>query len=301
MNFKGHPLYDELVRLGIVIPASVSEYYPRVRDREDVAVMRCANTGVIFLSRIDHVAANYYSEQEGLSYWSKEGREAGLQETSEDDRRRASAIGSLVAGKVYADVGTGLGGILDLVKTVAKEVHAVEPQRSARRALEALGYTAHASAAELAVCGTHFDVITLFHVFEHLVEPMAELERLYTSLAPGGTILIEVPHANDALLASYDLEAFKKFTFWGEHLILHTRKSLEHYLQSAGFENISVDGFQRYPLANHMYWLKEGKPGGQDHWSFLRDKDVEGSYARMLNKLDRTDTLIAVARKPMGA
>ena len=297
MDIQRHALSDELVQLGIIDMAAVTPYYPCVRDRADVAVLRCGKSGLIFLSRIDHVAENYYSDQDGLSYWSEEGREAGLLATREDDERRAAMMRPLVKGKVFADVGTGLGGILDLLKADAKELHAVEPQRQAREMLQGLGYSAHASAAELASSGTKCDVITLFHVFEHLLEPMSELKDLYEALAPGGKLIIEVPHAKDALLSTYDLEAFKAFTFWSEHLILHTRESLSRYLSVAGFTGIEVRGVQRYPLANHLYWLRHGKPGGQSIWPELNAPESASAYARMLENMDRTDTLVAVAQK----
>lgn len=295
MGFKGHVLYDELVAIGAIDPSAIEPYYPRVRDREDVGVMRCARSGVVFLDRIDHVSENYYSDQEGLNYWSKEGREAGLKETGEDDRRRAALIRDMVKGKVYADVGTGLGGILDLVKDDVKEAHAVEPQRNARNMLTGLGYRSHASTADLAASGTRCDVVTLFHVFEHLVEPLAELERIHEALRPGGVVVIEVPHARDALLSLYDLDAFKRFTFWSEHLVLHTHASLDRYLEKAGFSSIHVRGIQRYPLANHLYWLKAGMPGGQNHWPQLRDAKVEEAYARLLDRNSLSDTLLATA------
>lgn len=257
--------------------------------------MRCGRSGVIFLSRIDHISQAYYGDMSDLSYWSKEGRAEGLKATHEDDARRAHDIRSLIQGRSVVDVGTGLGGVLDLMKVDAKEVFAVEPQKAARAMLQDLGYRSFASAEELRSSGRMYDVITLFHVFEHLVEPLAELRRLHDALAPGGRIVIEVPHANDALLSRYDVEAFKAFTFWGEHLVLHTRESLKAYLAAAGFRDIEVRGVQRYPLANHLYWLREEGPGGQNVWSDLRDVEVEQAYAAMLDRCDLTDTIIGTA------
>ena len=297
MKFNGHPLYDEMVQLGIVHPEAVSSYYPHVRDREDVGVMRCSRSGVIFLSRIDHVGSTYYAEQEGLEYWSKEGRDEGLKATVEDDQRRAGMLRSMLAGKGYADVGSGLGGVLDFVKGAAAAIHAVEPQRIARATLEKLGYSAYASTGDLVASGVRLDLISLFHVFEHMVEPLDELRRIREALVPGGTVVIEVPHARDALLTTYDLEAFKKFTFWSEHLVLHTRQSLERYLTAAGFTNIRVQGFQRYPLANHLVWLRDGQPGGQTKLLEMRDEAAEHAYAHLLDRLDRTDTIIALAER----
>jgi len=110
-------------------------------------------------------------------------------------------------------------------------------------------------------------------------------------------LIVEVPHANDFLISFLNLQAFKEFTFWSEHLILHTRQSLEIFLREAGFKNIRIQGFQRYPLANHLHWLAKGKAGGHKHWHHLQTDELNRAYASMLASLDKTDTLIAVAEK----
>lgn len=120
---------------------------------------------------------------------------------------------------------------------------------------------------------------------------------LNASLDTGGKVFIEVPHAGDALLTSYNLESFKKFTLWSEHLILHTHKSLETYLQAAGFKNIQILGFQRHPLANHLGWLRNGKPGGQKILTHFNDAQLEKSYNDFLSRSHQTDTIIGIAEK----
>jgi len=112
-----------------------------------------------------------------------------------------------------------------------------------------------------------------------------------------GKIFIEVPHARDFLISFMEHESFKKFTFWSEHLILHTRQSLTLFLEKAGFENVIVTGCQRYPLANHLYWLSENQPGGHKKWSFLRTIELDSAYSQMLSQLDKNDTIIATAIK----
>lgn len=80
-------------------------------------------------------------------------------------------------------------------------------------------------------------------------------------------IIIEAPHAKETLIR---LIQFKDFTFRSKHLILHTRKSLFQYLKNSGFKNISVDGYQRYRLANYQNLLIKGKSGNHRKWAFLR-------------------------------
>ncbi|GAB4132221.1 MAG: class I SAM-dependent methyltransferase [Bacteroidia bacterium] len=288
-------LINELIDLKIIEPSSVIKFYPQVRDRADVGVLKCTKSGVIFLDRTDHLERTYYQSKSGTSYWSSDDRATGLKETAPDDNRRAGQIRSMVEGKVYTDVGSGLGGILDLMKASASSIHAVEPQNDIRENLKHIGYDVYDSIASLEKSGIQSDVITLFHVFEHITNPLESLKMLHASLKKGGKIVIEVPHANDALIKYYDLEAFKKFTFWGEHLILHTRDSLRKYLQAAGFNNIQVNGYQRFPLSNHLYWLKNHQPGGQNILKEMRDPALEKAYDLHLDHLDMTDTIIAVA------
>ncbi len=92
-------------------------------------------------------------------------------------------------------------------------------------------------------------------------------------------------------------EQFKKFTFWSEHLILHTRASIKAFLHAAGFNNIVVQGCQWYPLANHLHWLVKNPLDGHENWSFLRTNELDAEYERMLINNDMTDTLIATGFK----
>jgi SAM-dependent methyltransferase len=142
-----------------------------------------------------------------------------------------------------------------------------------------------------------FDVVTLFHVFEHLTDPLASLAELARVMAPAGRLVLEVPHARDFLLSFVDCPAFRAHTFWSEHLILHTRDSLRALLRAGNFETLSIEGVQRYPLANHLHWLATGKPAGHQHWHSLRDERLDQAWGDQLARLDLTDTLILEARR----
>jgi SAM-dependent methyltransferase len=75
-----------------------------------------------------------------------------------------------------------------------------------------------------------FDVITMIHVLEHIVDPVAVLATLRGKLAPGGLLLIEVPHhpANPFELLIAD------------HRSHFTADSLTRALVAAGYEIVSV-------------------------------------------------------------
>lgn len=289
---------NALIELGISTTNSIKKFHPRVRDRRDVSVLKCEKSGVILLSRTDHMGMAHYAEKEKFEYLPRsfvKGREEIKRISSRDDIRRAEQFRDSIAGKRWLDIGTGAGGILDILSPLAAKACAVEPQENLRRELKDAGYAVFSRVEEVR---EKIEVATLFHVFEHLINPLDTLVKIRKLLVKkGGEIILEVPHANDFLISHLDLKEFKDFTFWSEHLILHTRESMRAFLRHAGFKNIRVSGYQRFPLANHLYWLKEGKPVGHVKWEFLRSADMDAAYANLLNKIDATDTLIAIAEK----
>ncbi|WP_289686459.1 class I SAM-dependent methyltransferase [Helicobacter rodentium] len=143
-----------------------------------------------------------------------------------------------------------------------------------------------------------YDVITAFHVIEHLQDPIEILQQLASLLKENGKMIIEVPNANDALLTIYHNKAFQEFTYWSPHLYLYNTHTLRKLGEKAGLKVEFVKGIQRYPLSNTLYWLAKGKPAGQKIWgNFLDNKILQESYEASLASVGATDTLIALFSK----
>ena len=282
-----------LIELGVSTEDSIVPYFPKVRDRDDVAVLKCEKSDVILLSRSDHMDIKHYNDKASLNYWGDQDRKTALLNGLEDAERRAKQCKGIITNKKWVDIGTGAGAILDLLSPIASETIAVEPQENARKYLLDLNYKVYPSIEDIKE--NDLDVVTLFHVVEHLTNPIDTLKSIRGKMAKGGKIVIEVPHARDFMISFLENNEFKSFTFWSEHLLLHTRESLNIFLKTAGFSKVVIKGFQRYPLANHLYWLTHGKPSGHVIWQHLRTAELESAYADMLSGIDRTDTLIAIA------
>jgi len=121
------------------------------------------------------------------------------------------------------------------------------------------------------------------------------LKLLKKKIKKGGKIIIEVPSAQDYLISLNKLPEFKKFTFWSEHLVLHTAKSLKKILSASGFKKIKISHFQRYGYANHIGWLLNKKPGGHEYFGKDINKRLNKAYKKYLTKSELADTLIAIA------
>lgn len=279
----------ELERLGIISCDRLETYYPRVRDRNDVSVLRDPLTEVIVLSRCDHVSDAYYAERKETASHSVHEAEV-VTPRLEDNIRRGVDFGGYISGRRWLDFGCGLGGMLDELAADAEWAGGLEPNRDRAAIVKAKGHQVISSLEELE--DATIDIVTMFHVLEHLTDPVAVLTSVRRVLRPGGGVLIEVPHARDVLFSFYDCEAFKRFTFWSEHLVLHTRQSLHLLLRAAGYPGAQIMGYQRYPLANHLYWLAKGAPGGHKTWQMLSDQTLDRAYHSALVEMDRTDTLI---------
>ncbi len=288
-------IVELLCKLGVCDENSFELFYPKVRDRDDISVMRCKKSGVLFTSTSKHVELSYYAQKNNLDYWNAKNRKQAVLNSLEDDLRRKAQFKHLICNKKWLDFGTGHGGILDLLSPIAEKSIAVELQTDVRELLIKEGYEVYSEISQVPF--NDFDIVTFFHVFEHLADPLEILKAIHDKMNGGAKIIIEVPHANDFLLAFLKLDEFKKFTFWSEHLILHTRASLKILLEKANFRNVIIKGFQRYPLANHLYWVKEGKPSGHIIWNELRTEELDAAYSNLLKDIDMTDTLIAIAEK----
>lgn len=279
----------ELTKLGIIF--SPETLHHGVRDDKSINVMRCSKTGVIFLNKIKNAE---YEELNDLSYWGKNKSINWKSIINEDDLRRAKMLKPIIKNAKWMDVGTGLGGLIHLCHKKALEAHALEPQPGAQKWLKKHFNTF----TKIEECpDQYFDVITLFHVFEHIQNPRQFLEIVFRKLKKGGIILIEVPHAKDALIDFYQSNAFKNFTFWSQHLILHTKESLTTYLKVAGFKKIKISNYQRYDMSNHLYWLSQNKPGGHMIWKKQFGAALLKEYDKFLCKKNLSDTLIAYAKK----
>lgn len=286
-------IFETLSGIGVAAEESREVYATATRDRDDVTVYRDSRSGVIYID-------GYYGGDE--VYEDGSYRDINLAQTgsrdfeiSRDAERRSTAYMPFVCGRDIVDFGCGDGAFLRAVRERVASCCGVELQRDYVNALNGEGIACHTSLDALG--DGSLDTAVSFHVLEHLPEPLPVLRDLRRVLKPGGTAVLEVPHANDFLLRELDCAAFRKFTLWSQHLVLHTRDSLNRLLLAAGFESVVIEGVQRYPLSNHLTWLAKSRPGG--HKSALAALDTPelcGAYEAALNRIDATDTLVAIAK-----
>jgi 2-polyprenyl-3-methyl-5-hydroxy-6-metoxy-1,4-benzoquinol methylase len=259
-----------------------------VRDDASLQILECTQCGLVMLSAFGHVGETHYADS-GMHGASPPSMESWLRTTEPDDTRRFEMLAAALVNRKVLDVGCGAAGFLRKAQTLAATAVGVEPERRVRDYWQDK-LTIRATLPE---AGSDFDLITAFHVLEHVPDPRAMLRDLGACLTKGGRLVIEVPHSADALLTLYGSEAFQHFTYWSQHLFLFSTETLARTAVQAGLRVVSVQQVQRYPLSNHLYWLSQDKPGGHQQWSFLDSPALRQAYESALASIGKCDTIVA--------
>jgi len=116
--------------------------------------------------------------------------------------KRLRLVRQRVRGDRVLDVGAGIGTFLAMARDRGWQVAGTEVSKSA---LE-LARSRHGidlfngPAEDLPLPTNAFDVVTLWHVLEHVPSPSRLLRVCYDALVPSGSIVIAVPNDSDSIM-----------------------------------------------------------------------------------------------------
>jgi 2-polyprenyl-3-methyl-5-hydroxy-6-metoxy-1,4-benzoquinol methylase len=120
-------------------------------------------------------------------------------------KQKVSLLNSFqTAAKTILDVGAGTGDFLKVCKNSNWEVLGIEPNLDARKIAGTKGI--HLKKKLLDINDQKFDVITLWHVLEHVENLKDTIKTLNSLLKPNGRIVIAVPNYK-----SYDALFYKEY------------------------------------------------------------------------------------------
>ncbi|MGC3968900.1 MAG: class I SAM-dependent methyltransferase [Pirellulales bacterium] len=146
------------------------------------------------------------------------------------------------------DIGCGNGGMLRRLAGDGYEVAGMDPDADACKAARAAGLdvvqgTAEQLPAELAAGS--FDVVTMMHVLEHVLQPTLAVQSIASLLKSGGRFIVETP--NNACLGLREAGITWRWLDVPRHLNFFTPESLQAVCRAAGLEIEAVEftGFTR--------------------------------------------------------
>ena len=275
---------QEKIKCRLCGSENITETEYKLRDSKDLKVLKCNNCSLVFLSSFEHISRDFY--QRGKMHSSNFKPEKWLVASKIDDTRRFEQLKDKIRNKTLLDFGCGAGGFLLYAKEIA-DVYGVEEQETLFDFFQKNTLSVYKTLDDV---DKKFDIITMFHVLEHLDEPEKVVTKLLGLLNDGGELIIEVPNEDDALISVYKCRAFTNFTHWSCHLFCFNKKTLQRLVSKCRVKINYIKPVQRFGLANHLYWIFKGDKGGQRKWTFFNKFDC--IYKNLLKFFGKSDTLM---------
>lgn len=218
-----------------VCAVPMAPYLPAARDPQTLErfdVLRCPRCGSGVIAPIPDDLGRFYGEE----YY---GKRHGFTVRYRCWRRMRLLRRHVAKPGRLLDVGCGDGDFLVAASRAGWRAAGVERGERAdevtRQELVVRG-----SLDELRGLGT-FDVITLWHSFEHMTDPVAEMDKIVELLADGGTLFMIVP----------DFGGMQARTFGGSWYHLDVPRHVHHFTQAALRELVESRGLVVVGMDHH--------------------------------------------------
>ena len=176
----------------------------------------------------------------------------------------------LSPGARMLDIGCGRGTLIRMAREAGYEAYGLERPSPEQHPLP---YVFYKDLAECRFPDGHFRLVTIWHVLEHLRDPLTTLAEIRRILAPGGWLSVAVPNFGGA-----QAEAAGRHWFHLDlprHLWHFRRRSLEALLAKAGLRAVRYSTFsfeydwygtlqswmnRAWADDNRLYSLLKGQP-----------------------------------------
>jgi SAM-dependent methyltransferase len=201
------------------------------------ALHKCGGCGLLFNAAVHpHLVDELY---EGDVY-AADRMAAHTSDRQFDSRKRAAWVRRSAAGSRLLDVGAGTGFFVAAAGECGFVAIGIEPSDlAARFGREQLGVDVRTGYLEqLELAPGPFDAITMWHVLEHVPDPVALLRTVRARLDAGGVLFVEVPN-----IESVGAEIFAGRWAHLDHLAHACHfapRSLAIAVERAGFEVVEL-------------------------------------------------------------
>ena len=151
-------------------------------------------------------------------------------------KNKVKLIGSQANFGNLLDIGAGTGDFLATAKASSWNTTGVEPSEKARKIASKKGLILAESSKDLP--DHSFDVITMWHVLEHVPDVSWQINELKRLLKPDGAVVIAVPNFN-----SYDAKHYG--SFWAaydvpRHLSHFSKMAIEKLFAQSKMELVKI-------------------------------------------------------------
>ena len=218
---------------------------------------------------------------------------------AEEEGRRKTAIRILTVIETYVqqgnflDVGCFTGLLLSVARDRGWWVHGIEPSHwAAKIALDRNLNVIQGSLETADVPISHFDVVTLIDVIEHLPYPLAALRKINKLLGDKGFVYISTPNVSSV---TAKVLGRRWWSYRFEHVNYFNIRTLCRALNDSGFD--IVLSWKRGRDFTLRYWLSKIMPLSSGGGKLISDILNHLKIDRRLVYLDLGDQIDVLARK----
>ena len=285
----------------------------------DSRILKCRECGIVFLSQLVRIKNldKYYSEGD---FWHDSlTNPEEIEMSMKNSRKILKILGNYISNfenKKLLDIGARDGFFVKEALRAGYNAKGIDPnQKIAERAQER-GLPIFESSIE-DWKGEPSDVVTIFHVLEHLKDPQAVIDRIRGLLVSGGLLVLEVPDIESFLAINHGI-SWRFISL--EHLFYFSLGTLTNMLKKAGFSILHSERrnfeiryvstkeimqyFQPSVINRDRFKMKVSSPKSSVELSkkmllmhnFLRKSMIKNIAGKIVEMLGRGDHLFVIAK-----
>ncbi|MBI5328271.1 MAG: class I SAM-dependent methyltransferase [Deltaproteobacteria bacterium] len=201
---------------------------------ENDVLLKCTGCGVVF-DESSNLGEGYYENERVTNVDEKK-----IKPRKRNAKQRVKLIRNVLKKESsLVDIGCGEGLFLQEAKNYVNAVYGIEPTKSyvayakGKMNLEILQGTLE----NIEYPDDSFDIVTMFHILEHLSLPSQALTKIYSWLKKNGHIVIEVPNIESPTAQCKGLNWELICT---EHRFYFSPSSLRYLLEKNHFKIVSM-------------------------------------------------------------
>ena len=209
--------------------------------QEDFEILECNDCKLLFTTPCpapDKIG-DYYKSEEYLSHNDEKrslfARIYNIVKKTNIKNKFNIAVGNKQSAVRILDIGCGVGDFLNYAKEKGCKITGIEPNDDARKIAEKKLNIKVFSPAELEnLPDNSFDIITMWHVLEHVADLKTEIHHLQRLLKNDGRLILALPNYK-----SFDAEYYKdKWAAYDvpRHLNHFSRTSIENIFKETKFQ-----------------------------------------------------------------
>lgn len=248
--------YGEHEREGCTCPHCNATAYRVIDQSRGLSVVQCSACGLLYTNpRAKAAEQNYFGDPkiyEEEARFIFEGKQPHHRDRNY--KYELKQIKKFKPAGRLLDVGTNMGFFLRMARDMGYETEGVEPSPSlSKMASEKFKLKIHnAYLNEVSLPSTHYDIITLIDVFEHVTDPKGMLRRCHELLKADGILVIKVPNGDYnhfKMSLSRATGKGKDLDIWDccEHVVHYTPPTFRRMVESEKFRIV----FSCIPLPIH--------------------------------------------------